>query len=157
MDDVFKIFIEQLRDGHERIISEKLSPEFLDVHEKELTFEKDVEVEGVAYLAEDELIINWSIHAEPMLPCSICNEKVPVDINLHNLYHSEPVANIKTGVFHFKDLLRETILLEVPPFAECNQGNCPKREEVKKYMKERSTNEPDEEEGYRPFADLDWK
>lgn len=156
MDDAYRIYVEQLRGGQEKKISEKLPPSFLDVDEPDLAFEKDIEVEGVAYLAEQDLIINWNILAEALIPCSICNEQVPIEIRLENVYHAEPLANIKTGIFNFKDILRESILLEIPPFTECNQGKCPKRKEIKKYLKQ-ANSEFDEDEGYHPFADLDWK
>jgi uncharacterized metal-binding protein YceD (DUF177 family) len=157
MDDEFKIYIEQLRDGRERDIDEKLSPSFLEIADSDLSFEKDVKVKGVAYLAEDDLIINWTIEAEALIACSICNEKVPVPVSIQNAYYNESLDNIKSGIFNFKDILRETILLEVPPFAECNEGNCPKRQEIKKYLKQPSSNNPDQDEGYQPFADLDLK
>jgi uncharacterized metal-binding protein YceD (DUF177 family) len=157
MEEEFKIYVDQLRDGHEKQIRESLDPAFLDVHEPDLEFEKNIELEGVAYTAEDELILHWNIKAEALVPCSICNEKVPVEIDIDSFYHSEPVAEIKGAVFNYKNLLRETILLEVPPFAECNGGNCPKRKDVAKYLKTSLDNQTDEDEGYRPFADLDWK
>lgn len=157
MEDEFKIYIEQLRDGHEKKIDESLSPDFLEINEPDLAFIKPVELEGSAYIAEKELILHWDIRTEALIPCSICNDKVPVEIAIHNFYHSEPVEEIKTGIFNFKHLLRETILLEVPPFTECNQGKCPNRKDVAKFLKEPSTEKPDEEEGYQPFANLDWK
>ncbi|WP_068470005.1 YceD family protein [Candidatus Protochlamydia phocaeensis] len=157
MDDAFKIYVDQLRDGQEKKIKESLSPDFLDVHETDLGFKKNVELEGVSYLADQELILHWNIQAEALIPCSICNEMVPVDIKIRDFYHSEPLADIKGAVFNFKDLLRETILLEIPAFAECNQGNCPKRQEVAKYLKEPTQDQSEDEEGYQPFADLDWK
>lgn len=157
MDEDFKIYVDQLRDGHEKKIRETFAPAFLEVHEPELEFKKNVELEGVAYVAEDELILHWNIQAEALVACSICNEKVPVEIKIDNFYHSEPMSEIKAAVFNFKDLLRETVLLEVPPFAECNGGNCPKRQDVAKYLKTPSENQMDEEDGYCPFADLDWK
>jgi len=158
MDDFFKIYIEQLREGHEEKIHEQLGPDFLDIHEPDLTFDKPVELEGVAYLAEHELVLHWDIRTEALVPCSICNEPVRVPIHVQNFYYSVPDSEIKTGIYNFKDLLRETILLEIPAFAECDGGNCPKREEYRKYLKE-SSNLPssDDEEGYHPFADLDWK
>ena len=79
-----------------------------------------------------------------------------VPICIQNFYYSEPLSSIKTGIYCFKDLLRETILLEVPAFAECSKGGCSKREEYHKYIKEFSDHSS-AEEGYRPFADLDWK
>lgn len=153
MDDIFKIYIEQLRDGHELEMNEIIPPDFLEVNEADLSFKKDVKLEGSAYIAEHELILHWNIHAEALIPCSICNEKVLIDIEILNFYYSEPVENIKSGIFNYKDVLRETILLEVPPFAE-HEGNCPKRKEIAQYLKD---NEDSEEEGYKPFADLDLK
>jgi uncharacterized metal-binding protein YceD (DUF177 family) len=155
MDDVFKIYIEQLREGHEEKIHEKLDPSFLDIQEPDLVFDAPVELEGVAYLAEHELVLHWDIRTEAIIPCSICNEPVKVPIHIQNFYYSEPIKEIKSGVYNFKDLLRETILLEVPAFAECD-GGCPRRQEYQKYIKEPS-NQASDDEGYQPFADLDWK
>lgn len=155
MDDIFKIYIEQLREGREEKIHEKLDPSFLDIHESDLAFDKSVELEGLAYLAEHELILHWNIRTEALVSCSICNEPVRVPIHVQNFYYSEPLSEIKSGIYNFKDLLRETILLEVPSFTECHGGNCPKRQEYKQFLKEPSDHS--DEEGYHPFADLDWK
>jgi uncharacterized metal-binding protein YceD (DUF177 family) len=157
MDDVFKIYFEQLRDGHEEKIHEKLDPGFLEIQEPDLAFDKPVQLDGVAYLAEHELVLHWDIETEVLLPCLICNESVRIPISIKNFYFSEPIEEIKTGIFNFKNLLRETILVEVPLFAECNEGKCPKRQEYNKYFKESSSLSSDEGEGYQPFADLDWK
>ncbi|MCE2983815.1 MAG: hypothetical protein LW832_09650 [Parachlamydia sp.] len=155
MEDEFKIFVDQLHDGHEKLIQETYPPSFLNIHEKDLDFKKNIELDGVAYTAEKELILNWNIAAEALVACAICNEKVPVDIQLKNVYHTVPLEEIKGAVYNFKELLRETILIEVPAFAECNEGNCPRRQEVVKYLKEPSQNE-EGDDGYQPFADLDW-
>lgn len=154
MDDTFKIFVDQLRDGHVQEMHERLDPSFLDVHEEDLEFKKSVLLDGEAYSADHELILHWNISAEALVSCSICNDKVPVKIEIENFYHSEPMDEIKSAVYNFKNLLRETILLEVPPFAECQEGNCPQRREVEKYLKAPSENKSDEDEGFRPFADL---
>lgn len=157
MDDLFKIYIEQLREGHEEKIHEKLDPVFLDIHEADLVFDRPVDLEGVAYLAEQELVFHWNIRTEVLVPCSMCNEPVRILIHIQNFYSSVCIREIKSGIYNFKDLLRETILLEVPPFAECCGGKCPKRQEYKKYLKESSSPSSDDEAGYHPFADLDWK
>ncbi len=156
MDDVFKIYVEQLREGHEEKIHEKLDPSFLDIHEKDLVFDQGIELEGVAYLAEQELVLHWKIQTEALMPCLICNEMIKVLIKIESFYHSEPTQKITSGIYNFKDLLRETILLEVPAFAECHGGNCSKRQDYQKYLKNSSNSLPDEE-GYQPFANLDWK
>ncbi len=160
MDDEFKIYVEQLREGREKKIEEHLDPDFLDIHEPDLAFKEPVEVIGVAYLAEQELIIHWEVKTEAVISCAICNEPTSVPVHIHNFYYSEPLAAIKSGIYNFKNLLRETILLEVPAFTECHGGHCPKRQEYSKYLKEPSDpsdSSDDQDEGYQPFADLDWK
>jgi uncharacterized metal-binding protein YceD (DUF177 family) len=156
MEDEFKIYIDQLRHGQERLIEEKLESSFLDIHEDDLEFPNDVLVEGKAYLAEDELIIHWTITTEALVSCLICNQKVPVEVRVANNYQSIALSDIKGGIFSFKELLREVILLEVPAYVEC-EGRCPRRKEYSKYLQKPSTEQSQKEEGYRPFADLDWK
>lgn len=164
MDDTFKIYIEQLREGHEEKICENLDPALLDLQEKELIFDSPIRLEGVAYLAENELVLHWQIKTTVKLPCSICNELVEKKVQIDDFYHSEPVDEITTGIYNFKDLLRETILIETPAFAECREGLCPKRKEYQKYLKEPSNHlggkakeQAKEQEGYRPFAELEWE
>lgn len=155
MDDIFKIYIDQLRDGRESQINEQLNSDFLGIDEPNLTFQNHVKIEGSAYLADDELLFHWNIWTEALIPCSICSQPVPVEIKILNFYTSIPLSDIKGAVFNFKELLRETILLEVPTFAECNQGHCPKRKEFAKYLKETSSKLAKEEDGHRPFANLE--
>ncbi len=155
MDDLFKIFIEQLRDGHEERIDERFDPDFLEVSEVDLAFNQPVNLQGTASLAENELILHWNIDTCATIPCLICNEPVGVPIEITDFYYSEPIEEIKSGVYNFKSLLRETLLLEVPQFAECNSGKCKKRNEFQKYLK--APSDLSEEEGYQPFADFDWK
>lgn len=159
-DEAFKIYVEQLRDGHVHKIKEIHAPDFLDVHEDELRFEKPVDVEGEAYLADDKLILHLNISTHAIIPCSICNGPVDVEIQLPNFYHMEEPENIKSGIFDFGEVLREAILLEVPAFGECHQGNCPERAQVAHYLKTPTKSgsgvDSDEEEGYHPFADVDF-
>lgn len=155
MEDTFKIYIDRLHDGRETQIHEEFDSDFLEIREKDLTFQNNVKVDGTAYLADDQLIIHWSISAGALIPCSICNQSVPVEIKLTNLYSNVPLSEIKGAVYNFKQLLREIILLEVPSFTECNQGRCPKRKEFAKYLKDTSSTIAKEEDGHRPFADLE--
>lgn len=149
-DIAFKIHIEQLRNGHSNEIDEVFSPSFLDVNEESLSFTDKVHVQGEAYLAGEMLILHFVVVAHGLIPCSICNELVKVEINIPNFYHAEPLADIKGGIFNFGIILREAILLEAPSFAEC-EGKCPKRKEIKEFLK-KDTKE--QKEGYKPFADL---
>ncbi len=153
MDDRFKIYVEQLRDGHAEQINEVFSPDFLELQDKYLKYAEEVYVSGEAYLAENDLILNLNIKTKAQLPCIICNEPVTVPIDIHSFYHTEPVASMKGSVFNYKKVLREVIILESPPFAECN-GNCPQRKELNKYFAKDKGKEQNPEEGYHPFSDL---
>jgi uncharacterized metal-binding protein YceD (DUF177 family) len=161
-DDRFKIYAEQLRDGHVEKINETYTPDFIDLDEErdELHFNGNVEVNGEAYLADENLILHLKIDANATIPCSICNGPVEVEIELPNFYHMEPLADIKGGIFNFHEILREAILLEVPAFGECHGGNCPERPQVAKYIKAtssiKSSGDDEIDEGYQPFADIDF-
>lgn len=155
MNEAFKIYIDQLRDGHSEIITEKVESNFLDLNEKDLSFVDPVEIKGQAYLAENDLVLHLDIHTLATIPCAICNEEVKVPIKLENFYHTVPAAETKSGIYNFQEILRENILLATPLFAECHSGQCPQREQLKRFF--RDSDSPDsnsEEEGYRPFADL---
>lgn len=157
MDERFKIYVDQLHEGYVETLSESFSPEFLDVHEKDLKFVDPVDVQGEAYLADDMLVLHIDIHTIGMIPCAICNEPVKVEVTIPGSYHAIPLDEIKGGIYNFQEILRETILLEVPILAECNQGKCPQRSAFQKYLKEEriSKSKNGDEDGYHPFADLD--
>jgi uncharacterized metal-binding protein YceD (DUF177 family) len=159
-DDAFKIYVEQLRDGHVEKLHETFAPNFLDIHEEELHFNENVTIEGEAYLADENLILHLQIATQAIIPCSICNGPVETKILLPNFYHMEPLADVKSGIFDFSNILREAILLEVPGFAECHNGNCPERKQVAKYLKEPAKKaaggDKNIEDGYQPFADIDF-
>jgi uncharacterized metal-binding protein YceD (DUF177 family) len=155
INEAFSIYADRLRDGQIETIDEAFSPEFLDVSDKDLTFTDVVKIEGETYLADSALVLHFSIKAHGLIPCLICNEPVKVNVQIPDFYHLEPLNEIKSGVFSFKDIVRDAILLETPAFAECNNGNCRKRSEVQKYMrKSEASDSQSSEESYHPFADL---
>jgi uncharacterized metal-binding protein YceD (DUF177 family) len=156
MDERFKIYIDQLRDGEVENLLEEFSPEFLDVNEPDLKFIDPINLRGEAYLAENMLMLHLDIKTACMIPCSICNESVKVPIEIIGFYHAVPLDEIKGGIFYFQEMLRETILLNTPILAECNQGKCPQRTSLQKYLKpESSSGSREGDDGYHPFADLD--
>lgn len=156
MDERFKIYVDQLRDGGTESILEEFSPEFMDVNEKDLKFTDPVKVKGEAYLAEHELVLHLDITTTCIIPCSICNEPVKVPVEITGFYHAVPLNEVKGAIFDFQEILRETILLQTPLLAECKQGKCPQRDSLKKYLKPQDASNPkDNGDGYRPFAGLD--
>lgn len=152
--DRLTIHTESLKNGHVEKLKERFSPDFIDVHEERLEFCDPVIMTGEAYLAEAELVLHLNLATKATIPCSICNEPVKVQIDLQDVYISEPLDQIKTGVFSLADPLREAILIETPAFAECNQGSCPKRKELEKYFKKPLSSEAKDPDGYRPFENF---
>lgn len=157
MEDEFKIYVEQLRTGQIETIDEKFTPDFLEVHEKDLDYKEPVIVKGKAYLADSELVINLDISTKATVPCTICTEPVKVDVNIRQFYHAVPLSEIKSGIYNFKEILREAVILDTPEFAECG-GKCPRRKEVKKYLKRENPQDKtgSENDGYHPFSNLKW-
>lgn len=159
MDDRFKIYPDQLRNGNVEEINELYEPDFISINEKELKFVKPVSVKGQAYLADDNLVLNLDIEAFAVMPCSICNEAVEICIDIESLYHVEPLEQIKGAVYNLKELLREAIVIDVPNFAECHNGHCPQRKEMAKYFKkddvDATKKEASDGDRYHPFADID--
>lgn len=149
-----KIYIDRLKGGHPLKIEECLSPDFLDIHEEELHFKEPVHIQGEAYLADDHLVMHLSIETEALLPCSICNDAVRTPIVAKNIYLTEPLSDIKTAIFDLTDHVRESILIQVPLFAECNGGKCPDRDNIKKFLKPEEKSSKSGEVSYFPFADL---
>lgn len=156
MEDAFIIYINPLKKGKVEAIDQQFSPEFLDVREEALEFNFDVAVKGEAYVADQDLILHLDIKTKATIPCSICNEPVNEDVEIKGFYYVEPLANIKSGVFDMSEPIREAVLLETPPFVECNQRKCPQRKKLEKYLshprEERENGEEISE--YHPFKDL---
>jgi uncharacterized metal-binding protein YceD (DUF177 family) len=156
MESPFTIFADRLKDGHKEKIQESTAPDFLDIHEKELSFPHPVAISGEAYVSDDHLILHLKIKTEAIIPCLVCNEPIEISIVIENFYHAQDLHEIKSGIFDYTEELREAILLQVPAFIECNSGKCPERETMKKYLKSKPK-ESSKCETYYPFADLDSK
>ena len=156
MNERFKIYVEQLRDRQAEQLNESFDSTFLEICEKDLAFVDPVLMQGEAYLADDMLVLHMDISTLCTMPCRICNEAVKAKIDIKGCYHAVPLEEIKNGVYDFHEILRETILLEVPLLAECHQGKCPQRLTVGKYLKKSPVGGEEIEEGYQPFADIDF-
>jgi len=155
-NEALKIFVDQLKQGKVEKIDRSVPSDFLQVEEPDLSFESDISIQGEIYIAGDGLVCHLNVGATGVIPCSICNEPVEVPIRVKGLYHVEPLEKIRTGIFNLSDVIRENILLETPTFAECQNGSCPQRNVIGKYLKKDDADHQidSEEEGYHPFADL---
>lgn len=140
-DDRFKVYIDQLHDGHIDYIDESFDSAFLGVNETSLSFNGPVTVKGEAYVAGNELVLHLSLKVASVVPCIICNAPVKVDIFLPNFYEAISLKEVPHGVFFMQETLRQAILLESKAFAECN-GSCPHRKELDPYIKKASHGSP---------------
>lgn len=155
MNEAFKIYVDQLRDGHTEQLDEEFSPKLMNVQDEDLKYLKPIKVSGEAYMADGDLVLHLNIETQAVLPCTICNKPVDVDIAIEGVYHTATLEETKSGIYLYDDVVRESILLETPRFAEC-EGSCPQRKEIQKYLRKEgaSDDRPPPEEGQRPFAHL---
>lgn len=152
MDDSFKIYIDRLNVGDEEVIEETFNPDFMEIDEKELSFPFPIHVFGKAYLTKEDLFLDFSLSTFALMPCAICNEMSKVPIKIEHFSHTENLKDIHGGIFNFKNLIREALLLELPLAIKCQGDNCPEQEYVLKYMKKNKGDE--EKRSFHPFADL---
>lgn len=152
MEETFKIYIDRLGSGEKEILEEDLDPSFMEVQESGLKFVDPIRLEGEAYLSGDALILHFHlIETLATMLCNVCNKETKTKLTLKDIYITEDLDQIRSGIYQYKDLLRETLLVEVPSRVECNKDGCPERATLAKYLKK---NKKDEEELFHPFADL---
>lgn len=135
MNEDFLINIDQLRKSGTLSLNLTLPSTFLELEENELHFGKEVVLQGEAYVVDERLVLHLDILVPALLPCTICSDDTPVNVKVDNLYHVEEIAQLKTPIFDFSPVLRQEILLEVPKYAECHDGNCPERENISRFLK----------------------
>lgn len=145
---VFAILIDRLRGGQTDKIDLMVGPGFLGPDEPELKFGSPVEVKGEAYMTDDHLILHLQAKTLVRMPCAVCNAMIEIILETKNVYHTEPVTEIRDAVFDFGEVLREALLIELPRTAECNLGKCKERGLMAPYMKAK-------ERTHCPFADMD--
>ncbi len=149
MSSPFLIWIDRLKNGQTQTIHESFSPVFLDIQEEELKMDFPVLVVGEAYLTESELILHLSASTKLKMPCAICNEMIEIDLSVKECYNAVPINEIPSGIYDYKDFLRESLLIELPQYVECNQGNCPERLIIAPFMHEKQ-----KETSNFPFSNL---
>lgn len=137
MGDEFKIFVHRLKEGQKEAINESFDPAFMQIEEDELAFSVPVEVQGEAECSLEALVLRLAVVTQATMPCAICNDEVQVDVKIPDFCHMMELREVKGDVFNFSGVLREAILLELPPTAECNAGQCPERASLAKYFSRR--------------------
>ena len=146
--DYLKIFIDRLQNEGEFSQSGELPASILDLSADEALAEP-IQYKLSAYIADDHLVMNFDASCQIKLPCKICNEFTTADIQCPKQTYLEPLNDIKKGMFEATSVIREAILLNLPPYIEC-EGHYPARNDLKKYLK----SENKQAEVYQPFQDL---
>jgi uncharacterized metal-binding protein YceD (DUF177 family) len=144
------IFTEQLRNGKREQIDHVLPPDFFGITEADLTFHSPIYVKGEVYATDEDLILQLSAHTEVKMPCSICNEMTLVTLKTEELYHTVLLDELESTTFDFTDILREEIVILIPQYVECQEGQCPERKTLSKFMKSKAISP----QNHFPFADL---
>lgn len=146
MIDALTIYIDRLREGVEAPLEAVVSVNAIDLGDADTTLIQDVHVHGVAYVADQHLIVRLSLETAFEKPCKICNEKVPLHLKASDMYWMRELGEISGAIVDGNTIVREFLIAEMPSFVECNNGNCLQREEVEKFSHHRLN--------YRPFEDL---
>src|SRR5579863_7200544 len=140
MESPLKIFTEQLRDGKREQFEHVLPPDFLALSEPDLIFHHPIYLKGEVYATDEDLILQLSAHTEVKMPCSICNEMTFVTLKTEELYHTILLNELESTTFDFTDILREEIVILIPRYVECQQGKCPERKVISKFIKKTQNN-----------------
>jgi len=150
METPLKIYTEQFREGKREALEYVLPADILDIQEEGISFSSPIHLKGEVYATDEHLILQLSAHTEIQMPCSICNEMTFVSLTTEEIYHTIPFDEMQTTIFDFTDLVREEIIILIPQFVECNQGKCPTRTDISKFMKSKAVTP----QNHFPFADL---
>ena len=157
MEQELKIFIERLEPQTEYPLSHSLAPSFLQIEEKELIVTAPVDVKGKVFLTDHTLIFHLSCKTAIHMPCSICNKMQVFFLNSTETIHSFDLEELRESTFDYSFLVREDLLLQIPQFAECNEGKCSERESLSSYIKKSPSpikKGSSKQSSYFPFADL---
>ncbi len=134
MIDIFKINIDVLSKGKTEEIDISVPCNILDTQELDLHFRGNLDIQGEAYVVDQQLVLHVDVSAHALISCSICNGDAEVSIKLPNFYHVEDIEGIKSSFLDYHTLLRDEIVLQIPQFEECNNGKCPERRAITQYL-----------------------
>jgi uncharacterized metal-binding protein YceD (DUF177 family) len=147
------ISVSQLQRGAVVPFTVEAPASLLELEEEEVVPLETVKISGRAYLLEQDLIAHFDAETKVKMPCAICNEWVTVPLKVTESVQTIPTSEVGFNGYDLAPLVREELILALPQFVECNEGNCPKRKELKK-SRAKSSNNQEGEEGYHPFAGL---
>jgi hypothetical protein len=140
------IFIDRLVNEGEFEHSGTLDPAILGLNEQEC-IAGPILYQLKAYLADDHLVVTFDVKSLLKIPCKICNEFTDYDVNCTKQTHLEPLNELKKGFYDASECLTEAILINIPPFYEC-EGNCPQRASLAPFLKKET------KKIYSPFDEL---
>lgn len=129
-----KIFIDRLQNGQVEKIEKTLPGDFLEIRESELAFPYPITVQGEAYLVESHLYMNLHAHTSAQMPCQICNCITTFPVIVRDFIHIAALLELKLPIYDYSSVVREALLLQIPPFIECIKNGCPERQFINQYL-----------------------
>ncbi|MGR3973051.1 MAG: hypothetical protein QRY72_00500 [Candidatus Rhabdochlamydia sp.] len=129
------LFIDRLEEGQEELINHTLAGSFLGIHEEEIQTPHPVMIKGKASCICSFLMLSLEVSTVIVMPCSICNALTTVCLSNQDISYSLPLSDLPSSQFDYTELVREEIVMMIPQFTHCSQGNCPKREGINQYCK----------------------
>ncbi|MBS0622318.1 MAG: hypothetical protein JSR80_05115 [Verrucomicrobia bacterium] len=146
MSDALFIYPDRLRGGKTETLQGVLPAEAIGPE-----FSGGIAVGGEAYLAGERLVLSLDLDGEVKIPCKICNHPVAVPLGVRGYCHVEELEGMRPrgmcrGKIDLTPIIRGILLVEVPPFAEC-EGSCPERKRLEEISKKES-------HGFHPFEKL---
>ena len=150
---MLKIYVDRLRNKEKEILQEKISPTFLDINEKEIEFKNAITIKGKTSICEKNLLLEIDVTTTVHLPCIVCNKQVEIPVLCH-ICNLLPLDEIDV-IYDYSDLLRLEILLQIPSFVECNDGNCSERKQLEKYLTKNKKDMKEKIDNNYPFKKLE--
>ena len=132
---MFTLHLHHLKEGTPFCLEDDFDPSFLDIHEEDLQFVDPVHVKVKIEKKDSLLIFHLSLNTYATIPCSICNQPTKTPLTLKDYVHTEEMASYTHAHFDYTEILREALLVDVPFFIECHDGNCPERKHIASYLK----------------------
>jgi hypothetical protein len=137
-------------DEHQDIlVDDSVDAQFLDLaNDDELQVTKPIVIKGRIYRTSEWLIIDASIRAVFNAACPLCNDSFELPVEIASWNHQQLISDVDGQTWDITEALRESILIEVPFFAQCGGSSCKNYKEVEPFIRA----DAPEECGHQPFA-----
>ena len=137
---------ERLKRGEVAHFDETLEPrDIWTAEEGDPRLPSPIGIKGKVYCSGEFVVGELSVETIAWLVCSICEEDFAYGLS-GQVTLAEPLPD-HSGIFDLAPIVAGLLLTDLPEYAECSDGKCPKRKEVEKFMGKGHN-------GWNPFDDF---